>query len=311
MAVFISGSVAYDTIFRFDGIFADHLQGDLRKLNLTFQSSQMRRQFGGCAGNIAYALKSLGGDPLIVTTVGQDADPYLEHFKACGIRTEGILKVQDDFTAQAMITTDRLGNQLCTFHEGAMALAAQASCPRHVSLSCGIITPTATSVMKAHTEFLCQQSVPVIWDMGQASAYLSGRDILWFLQRIDILTVSHFEWDVLLRKTGLSQDEVTRQVQAVIVTQGEQGADLIQGTEKRHYPALAIKETANPVGCGDAFRGGLLFGLQKNLGWDKAMKLATLMGAVKAQYMQPQGYSLEAPPKLALFEETFAEALFD
>ena len=100
MAVFISGSVAYDTIFRFDGIFADHLQGDLRKLNLTFQSSQMRRQFGGCAGNIAYALKSLGGDPLIVTTVGQDADPYLEHFKACGIRTEGILKVQDDFTAQ-------------------------------------------------------------------------------------------------------------------------------------------------------------------------------------------------------------------
>lgn len=306
MSVFISGSIAYDTILHFDGVFAEQLRGDLRHLNLTLQAKSMTRQFGGCAGNIAYSLKCLGGDPVIVTSVGRDADDYLTHLQHLDITTAGILKINDAYTAQAIITTDALGNQLCTFHEGAMSRAAQANWPRQ-KFNWGIVTPTATPVMKTHTEMLREKAIPIIWDMGQASAYLSGDDIEWFLARIHILTVSEFEWDVLLQKTGRDAQSVCHKVPCIVVTAGAQGVTTFYQGEKQHFDAITVKHPVNPVGCGDAFRGGLLRGLELKLSWKQTIQLAMLMGAIKVSHESAQGYQLDQVEAARLYERAFKE----
>lgn len=244
MSIFISGSVAYDTILRFEGVFADHLlPNSLKTLNLTLQTPVMHKHFGGCAANIAYSLKSLGADPLIVTTVGADATSYLEHFKNDDIRTDAIKVIEDAFTAQAFITTDALGNQLTAFHEGAMARADEALPQDNEAIEFGIISPTATRVMKAHVNYLNGRNIPVMWDMGQASAYVTAEDIVWFIEHVDILTLSSYEWDVLEQKTGLTTSDVSKRLKALIITQGALGSELYTEGRHQHFPALPLSTT--------------------------------------------------------------------
>ncbi len=308
MSIFISGSIAYDTVLHFDGIFAEQFRGDLRHLNLTLQANSMVKQFGGCAGNIAYSLKCLGGDPVIVTTVGMDADEYLSHLQKLGITTDGILKINDAYTAQAIITTDVLGNQLCTFHEGAMASAASAPWPnRHYDW--GIVTPTATPVMKTHVEKLREKAIPIIWDMGQACAYLTGEDIEWFLNRINMLTVSEFEWQVLLEKTARNAQSLYEKVPCIVITAGSEGVKTIKEGKEQCFEAVTVKTPVNPVGCGDAFRGGLLRGLELGLGWEKTIRLAMLMGAIKVTHEAAQGYPLDKNEAARLYERAFNESI--
>lgn len=308
MSIFISGSIAYDTVLHFDGMFAEQFRGDLRHLNLTLQAHSMVKQFGGCAGNIAYSLKCLGGDPVIVTTVGMDADEYLEHLRKLGITTDGILKINDAYTAQAIITTDALGNQLCTFHEGAMAFAASAPWPdRHYDW--GIVTPTATPVMKTHVEKLFEKGIPIIWDMGQASAYLTGQDIEWFLNRIDMLTVSEFEWQVLLEKTARSANSLYKKVPCIVITAGSEGVKTIKQGEEQCFEAVTVQNPVNPVGCGDAFRGGLLRGLELGLSWEQTIQLAMLMGAIKVTHESAQGYHLAKNEAARLYKRAFKESI--
>lgn len=310
MSVFISGSVAYDTILGFNGVFADHLIAkSLEHINLTFQTPAMTKHFGGCAANIAYSLKAAGGEPLIVTAVGKDAGEYLEHLQKLGIRTDAIKIIDSAFTPQAFITTDKLGNQMTAFHEGAMALADQALPGENETLTFGIVTPTATQVMKAHTRYLNEHHVPVIWNMGQASAYVTADDIEWFIEHIDILTLSAYEWDVLEEKTGLKQESVAARLQALIVTEGASGTTLYHNGQKKHYDALAIQGPAYPVGCGDAFRGGLLRALSLGWDWDDTMHLASLMGAIKAQCPQAQGYLRDKNEIARLYERAFGKAI--
>lgn len=308
MSIFISGSVAYDTILNFGGQFADHLlQDGLDRINLTFQTPRMAKNYGGCAANIAYSLKVCGGEPLIVTTVGKDASEYLEHLKTLGIRTDAIRIIEDLFTAQAFITTDALGNQITAFHEGAMALANEALPMPGEELEYSIVTPTGTHVMKAHTRYLNEKGIPVIWDMGQASAYVTREDIFWFIDHVDIITLSSYEWDVLREKTGLSVKEVSSKLQALIVTDGSRGAQLYTNGESEHFEALKVKEPFYPVGCGDAFRGGLLRALSLGWDWSDAMHLASLMGAVKAGSPQAQGYLIDKKEIARLFRRAFGK----
>lgn len=310
MTIFISGSLAYDTILGFDGVFADHLlTGKLREVNVTFQTPRMTRNFGGCAGNIAYALKSLGQDPLVVTAWGCDCASYRDHFNALGIRTDGILTFEDAYTAQALITTDRLGNQITSFHEGAMRFADQALTPEGVTPKIGIITPTDTPVMKAHVLHLQSLGARIVLDVGQASAYLTGEDFRWLIDRVDILTMSSYEWAVLLEKTGYSENEVLERVDALIVTLAHEGSRLYTQNQTQHFPALPIEHFASPVGCGDAFRGGLLCGLALGFSWNTTMRLATLMGAIKAQVDAPQGYRFRASEIAELYEKFYAEKI--
>ncbi|MBO7173181.1 MAG: carbohydrate kinase family protein [Burkholderiaceae bacterium] len=291
MSIFISGSVAYDTVLSFEGAFADHLLADnLHELNVTFQTPRMIKNFGGCAGNIAYGLRMLGATPFIASAWGQDAHDYEKHFESLGISTRGILRIPDHFTAQALITTDRLGNQLTAFHEGAMAFAAKAHADGE-TLELGVITPMDTPVMRAHVNYLNARKVRIVLDIGQASAYLTGEDMRWLIERVDILTMSHYEWQVLLQKTQWSKKEILGKVQALIVTQAEKGATLtLSDGFELHLNALPVSDFKSPVGCGDAFRSGLVAGLSMNLGWEKSMRLATLMGAIKAEVQTPQGY---------------------
>lgn len=306
MSIFISGSVAYDTILSFNGVFADHLlEGSLEKINLTFQTPVMSKNFGGCAANIAYSLKAAGGEPLIVTAVGKDSAEYFNHLKELGIRTDAIKVINEAFTPQAFITTDSLGNQMTAFHEGAMAFADQALPAEDEKLDFGIITPTDTRVMKAHTRYLNSHNTPVIWDMGQASAYVTGEDIEWFIEHVDIVTLSAYEWDVLSHKTGLSQRAVASRLRALIMTEGAQGATLFTNGDSFHFDALPVQGPIYPVGCGDAFRGGLLRALSLSLDWDDTMRLASLMGAIKAQHPQAQGYCANTNEIARLFRRAF------
>ena len=311
MSVFISGSVAYDTILAFDGVFAQHLLSDsLEKINLTFQTPRMAKNYGGCAANIAYSLKAAGGDPLIVTTVGKDCADYLDHLQRLGIRTDAIKVIDNAFTPQAFITTDRLGNQMTAFHEGAMAQADKALPSPEENIDWGIVTPTGVHVMKTHVNYLRSIGASIIWDMGQASAYLSGEEINWFIDHVDILSLSSYEWDVLAQKTSLPIENVTSRLQALIVTEGGNGARLyLPDHAPKHFDALPISGPIYPVGCGDAFRGGLLRGLSLGLNWDDTMRLASLMGAIKAKSPTAQGYEA-TPEKIARsFERAFGKPI--
>ena len=310
MSTFISGSVAYDTILRFDGVFADHLlAGSLNTINLTFQTPNMDKHFGGCAANIAYSLKMTGGEPLIVTTVGKDSQDYLNHLQSLAICTDGIKIIKNAFTPQAFITTDRLGNQMTAFHEGAMAWADQALPTENEKLDWAIVTPTATPVMKAHINYLNEHRIPTIWDMGQASAYLSGQDIGWFLEHVDVLTLSSYEWDVLKQKTGLDIKSVVQKLTATIITKGDKGALLYANGDSDYFPALTLNGPTYPVGCGDAFRGGLLRGLTLRWDWTDTLHLATLMGAIKAQSPEAQGYSVTTDEIARRFERAFGKTV--
>lgn len=311
MSIFISGSVAYDTILEFDGTFAEHASTlELRGFNLTFQAPRMKRHFGGCAANVAYSLKTCGGEPFISCTMGLiDCQSYYQHLRENGIRVDGIMTVENEYSPQAFITTDKNGNQLATFHEGAMRLADKAYVSPEEPLTHGIITSTASHVMKAHTSFLKARHVPVIWDVGPAAGYLSGKDIDWMLEHTDYLTLSEAEWELIQQKSSLSKETLLTKFEAIVITRAQKGCDLIQKGAIEHFEALPVESLVNPVGCGDAFRGGLLRGLSLDWPWEKTIRLAQLMGAIKAQVEAPQGYRMDKNEVAHLYECAYHETI--
>lgn len=311
MSIFISGSVAYDTILEADCSFCDHATTlNLKGFNLTFQAPKMKRHFGGCAANIAYSLKACGGEPFISTAIGLiDCQPYYQHLRQAGIRVDGIITVENEYTPQAFITTDNHGNQLATFHEGAMSKADKAYVSAQEVFTHGIITSTAPHVMKAHTSLLKCRNVPVVWDVGPSAGYLSTDDIIWMLSRTDYLTVSEAEWALILEKSKLNPKELADQFKAIIITKAEKGCDLILDGQTTHFDALAVENLVNPVGCGDAFRGGLLRGLSLNLEWRQTIQLALLMGNIKAKHDAPQSYQLNKKEVAHLYECAYGETI--
>ena len=260
MSVVICGSLAFDTIMSFEGRFAEQILPDqLHILNVSFLVPALRREFGGCAGNIAYSLKQLGGIPLPMAAVGSDAADYLERFKKLGISCEFVREVNDAYTAQAMIMTDRDNNQITAFHPGAMMQAHINQIQARSDIKLGIISPDGRDAMLQHAEQFNAAGIPFVFDPGQGLPMFDGKDLLHFVELASWVTVNDYEAKMLSDRTGLSCAELSEQVQGLVVTLGAEGCEVWIGGKKTIVPPVKAEAVVDPTGCGDAFRGALLF----------------------------------------------------
>lgn len=285
MSVLISGSLAYDTVFVHEGHFCDTLLAEtLSCLNVTFQAQSMRKTLGGCAGNIAYSLKQLGGDPLIWTAVGGDADPYLAHLSAQGIRTEAITVVPETYTAQAVITTDSHGCQLTTFHSGAMEYAAGLPFPQG-TIDLAILAPTTHEPLLAHAKALHARSIPFLLDTGQTTPLFSGEELLTLMRQAIGVCFSEYEAELYCEKTGLRLADLA-QLSTLYITAGSRGSDVWHQGVVTHIAAQTTT-AIDPVGAGDAHRGGLLWGLSHGLTPIESARLGSLIAARKVSVAGP------------------------
>ena len=319
MASLICGSIAYDTIMNFEGKFADQiLPEQIHILNVAFLVPTMRREFGGCAGNIAYNHHLLGGDPIIMATVGGDADPYLEHLKQLTIDRSHIRQIPQAFTAQAMITTDQSNNQITAFHPGAMneshlnlvsKVVTERSQNAKEAISFGIVAPDGRQGMWEHCHQLAEANIPFIFDPGQGLPMFNGPELLELIDIASYLAVNDYEGEMLSQRTGLSLAKIAERVTALIVTKGAQGADIYTQNKCIAIPPVPAAAVIDPTGCGDAFRGGLLFGLENGFDWETTGRLASLMGSIKIAHQGPQNHQPSKDQIAAQFQSAFGFAL--
>jgi adenosine kinase len=288
--VLVCGSMAFDTIAVFEGRFKEHILPDrIHSLSVSFLVPSMRKEFGGCSGNIAYNLKLLGGNPVPVATVGEDAGDYLERLSRLGIDTRHVKVIPETFTAQCFITTDLDDNQITAFHPGAMSHAAENDLTG-TSAQWAIVAPDAKEGMFAHAQRLNAAGIPFIFDLGQAMPLYDGADLQRMLGMAQALTVNDYEASVVEQRTGKTIAELARGLRAVVVTRGADGATLwTEGTEHTIAPVRA-QAVVDPTGCGDAHRAGLLHGLTSGWSWLDSCKLANVMGAIKIASRGPQNH---------------------
>ena len=295
MAAVICGSLAFDTIMTFEGRFAEQILPDqLHILNVSFLVPALRRDFGGCAGNIAYSLKLLGGRPLPMATLGSDGADYLERLKTQGISTEFVRQVEDTYTAQAMIMTDRDNNQITAFHPGAMMQAHRTRIAARSDIRLGIISPDGRDAMLQHAQQFKAAGIPFVFDPGQGLPMFDGTELTAFIDQASWVTVNDYEGKMLCDRTGLSNAEISRRVQGLVVTLGAEGCEVWVAGEKTLVPPVKAREVVDPTGCGDAWRGALLYGLEQ--GWELARcaALGNQVGALKIASRGPQNYELGA-----------------
>lgn len=293
MSAIICGSLAFDTIMGFEGRFSEQILPDqLHILNVSFLVPALRRDFGGCAGNIAYSLKALGGTPLPMATVGVDGADYLARLEGLGISTEYVKQVGDTMTAQAMIMTDRDNNQITAFHPGAMMQAHVTRISARDDVKLGIVSPDGRDAMLQHAEQFNAAGIPFVFDPGQGLPMFDGRDLAQFIDRATWVTVNDYEGKMLSDRTGWSSAEISRRVNGLVVTLGGEGCEVWVGGEKTLVPPVKAESVVDPTGCGDAWRGALLFGLEK--GWDlvRCAALGNQVGAIKIASRGPQNYSM-------------------
>ena len=281
MTSLICGSLAFDTIMSFHGRFSEALLADqLHKINVAFLVPSIRREYGGCAGNIAYNLKLLGGDPLIMATVGQDGAPYLERLKTQGISTRCIRSFDDAYTAQAFITTDADNNQITAFHPGAMGNSHHNKISEAGDVKLAIVAPDGRDGMIEHARDCAAAKIPFIFDPGQGLPMFSGPELIDFIELASYVAVNDYEAELLTERTGLSLPEISERVSALVVTRGEQGAEIFTADGRFDIPVVRVHQVIDPTGCGDAFRAGVLFGLTRGMDWMTIGRLASLMGAI-------------------------------
>ena len=295
MSVVICGSLAFDTIMTFEGRFSEQILPDqLHILNVSFLVPALRREFGGCAGNIAYALKQLGGTPLPMATVGNDGAEYAARMTALGISTEFVREIGSAYTAQAMIMTDRDNNQITAFHPGAMTEAHLTKIAARSDIRLGIISPDGRDAMLQHAAQFKAAEIPFVFDPGQGLPMFDGKELTHFVDLATWVTVNDYEARLLSDRTGLSSAELSRRVKGLIVTLGAQGCEVwVDGAQTLVAPVEA-KEVVDPTGCGDAFRGALLFGLEKGWSLIRCAELGNRVGAHKIAYRGGQNYKLDA-----------------
>jgi len=294
MASLICGSLAFDSIMSFEGRFAEQILPDqLHILNVSFLVPALRRDFGGCAGNIAYSLKQLGGTPLPMATLGQDGAEYLQRLRELGIATDHVRLLNDTYTAQAMIMTDRDNNQITAFHPGAMMQAHITRIEAHPDVKLAIISPDGRDAMLQHAEQCHAAHIPFVFDPGQGLPMFDGAELARFIEQSTWVTVNDYEGKLLTERTGWSSAEISRRVDGLIVTLGAQGCEVWQNGEMMHVPPVQAAQVVDPTGCGDAWRGALLFGLEQ--GWSLAdcVALGNRVGALKIASRGPQNYSIE------------------
>lgn len=294
MAAIICGSLAFDSIMNFEGKFADQILPDqIHNLNVSFFVPTLRREFGGCAGNIAYALKQLGGTPLIMATVGSDGTDYTKRITALGMSTEFVREVSNTYTAQAMIMTDTNNNQITAFHPGAMMQAHITKITTRAEVKIGIISPDGRDAMLEHAEQFNAAGIPFVFDPGQGLPMFDGKDLAHFIDLATWVTVNDYEGKMLSDRTGLSSAEISKKVKGLIVTLGEHGCEVWVDGEKTLVAPVIATSVVDPTGCGDAFRGALLFGLEKNWPLAQCAKLGNQLGAIKIALRGGQNYQLK------------------
>lgn len=302
MTSLICGSLAFDTIMSFGGRFSEALLADqLHKINVAFLVPGIRREFGGCAGNIAYNLKLLNGDPLIMATIGQDSAPYIERLDKLGISRRCVKMIDSSYTAQAFITTDVDSNQITAFHPGAMAMSHQIKVADAGKVSLAIIAPDGRDGMVEHARDCAEANIPFIFDPGQGLPMFNGEELTRFIELATYVAVNDYEAELLTERTGLSLQQIAERVSALIVTRGEQGAEIFTSDGRLDIPVVKVANIVDPTGCGDAFRAGMLFGLTRDMDWMTIGRLSSLMGAIKIASQGGQNHA----PTLAQIEDSF------
>lgn len=305
MSTLICGSIAYDSIMVFQGRFSEHILPDqIHILNVSFLVPELRREFGGCAGNIAYNLKLLGGEPLPMATVGSDAQPYLERLRALGVSRQYIREIPGSLTAQCFITTDLDNNQITAFHPGAMSHSHANRIPADASIRLGIVAPDGRDGMLQHARELAEHGIDFIFDPGQGLPMFSGEELLWFIARAQFVAVNDYEASLLSEKTGLGIDALARRVRALIVTRGGNGSTIVCDNRTIEVPVAPPRAVVDPTGCGDAYRAGLLYGIENRMEWETIGRLAAVMGALKIEASGGQNHVVER----ASIADRYAEA---
>ena len=302
----ICGSIAYDSIMVFQGRFKDHILPDqVHILNVAFLVPELRREFGGCAGNIAYNLKLLGGAPLPMATVGDDAQPYLSRLNALGIDRRHVRHVPSTFTAQAFITTDLDDNQITAFHPGAMTHSHLSAVPSDGSIGLGIIAPDGRDGMLQHAQQFAEHGVPFIFDPGQGLPMFGADELTWFIERAHYMALNDYEAQLMMEKTSQDLATLSKKVKALIVTCGGKGSELWRNGEKTTIPIATARQVVDPTGCGDAYRAGLLYGLGEGLDWETTARLAAVMGALKIEQAGAQNHTADRSQIGDRFAEAF------
>ena len=292
MTALICGSVAYDNIMVFEDSFKNHILPDkIHMLNVAFLVPKLRREFGGCATNIAYNLKLLGEEPLPMATVGQDYEPYRKRLKQLGIKQTHIRQLDNTFTAQAFITTDLSSNQIIAFHPGAMNFSEKNKVADAKNVKIGMVSPDGRAGMIKHSAQFKKAKIPFIFDPGQGLPMFNGDDLRKFIEQATWVTVNDYEWELLKDRTGWTEKDITSRVDALIITLGGKGSEIHTKEQSITIPAATPKSVQDPTGCGDAYRAGLLYGLLNKLDWETTGRIASLMGSIKIEHQGPQNHS--------------------
>jgi len=310
MSALICGSIAYDNIMVFEDSFKNHILPDqIHILNVAFLVPEMRREFGGCATNIAYNLKLLGDDPLPMATAGADFGPYRERMESQGIRQDHIRVVEDVFTAQAFITTDLDDNQITAFHPGAMNHSHLNRVGDARNVSIGIVSPDGRDGMLAHATQFAAAGIPFIFDPGQGLPMFDGEELRQFVEQAAWVTVNDYEWQLLKDRTGWDVADLTQRVKGLIVTRGAEGSVIYTPEAEFNIPAAKPSRISDPTGCGDAYRAGLLHGLMAGYDWLTVGRVASLMGAIKIECHGTQNHRFTREEFQERFQANFGEPL--
>ncbi len=308
MSVLICGSMAFDTIMVFHDRFGNHILPDkVHILNVSFHVPDLRREYGGCAGNIAYNLRLLGGDPLPMATIGHDFAPYAEWMDRHGIPRAHLRVIEEAYTAQAFITTDLDDNQITAFHPGAMDFAHYNHVGDAEGVEIGIVAPDGREGMIQHAVEFREAGIPFIFDPGQGLPLFTGEELRDFIEQATWVCVNDYEAELLSHRTGLSPHEIAERVEALVVTRGGKGSEIYLRNRRIDIPAAPVREAVDPTGCGDAYRAGLLYGLTRGLDWEATGRIAALMGAIKIEHHGTQNHRFDRESFAQRYEESFGQ----
>jgi len=309
MSALICGSYAYDTIMVFHDQFKNHILPDkVHILNVSFLVPDMRREFGGCAGNIAYNLKLLGGDPLPMATVGEDFSPYADWMDKCAISRKHVRALADTYTGQAFITTDKDDNQITAFHPGAMGLSHENKVTDADGVTLGIVSPDGRDGMIEHARQFAESGIPFIFDPGQGMPMFDGDDLKTFVEQATYVTLNDYEAQLLQDRTGMSPHEIAEQVEALIITMGGKGSHIYTSNKRIDIPTASPDGIEDPTGCGDAYRAGLLYGLMNDMDWEITGRIASLMGAIKIAHHGTQNHHFTMDEFKSKYEQAFGSS---
>jgi adenosine kinase len=310
MTALICGSLAYDTVMVFPGRFREHILPDsIHMLNVSFLVPSMKRNFGGCSGNIAYNLRLVGGEGAPMATVGTDFGVYAQWLTDCGVRTDHVLTIEGEFTAQAFITTDLDANQINAFHPGAMDHSHRNQVPLDAGVTLGVIAPDGREGMLAHSRQFAAAGIPVLFDPGQQLPRFDRAELLGFVERSRWIAVNDYEAQLLHDRTGEDVATLAKQVDALIITRGAQGSIIMTDGREIAIPPARADAVVDPTGCGDAYRAGLIYGLMQGLDWETTGRIASLLGALKIAHAGTQNHRFTAVEFAARFRAAFGRAI--